>query len=157
MALFGRTKQFRQSLEANWARLYRVAYSWTHEPFIAHDLVQETIARALQHKDKIIDHTALEIWLFKVMANYWRDLLRRRKDSVDINDAQLVDPDTPESHTERANLILQVRNAISRLNQEQRSRPDTGNPCRNRNEPYLPRPPKPETVTQSSREQQQLF
>jgi RNA polymerase sigma-70 factor (ECF subfamily) len=120
MALFGRTKQFRQSLEANWARLYRVAYSWTHEPFIAHDLVQETIARALQHKDKIIDHTALEIWLFKVMANYWRDLLRRRKDSIDINDAQLVDPDTPESHTERANLILQVRNAISRLNQEQR-------------------------------------
>lgn len=120
MALFGRTKQFSKSLEDNWNRLYRVAYSWTHEPFIAHDLVQETIARALQHKDKITDPTALEIWLFKVMANYWRDLLRRRKDSIDVNDAQLVDTETPEHHTERSNLILQVRHAISRLNQDQR-------------------------------------
>ena len=120
MPPFGRTKQFSQTLEDNWDRLYRVAYSWTHEPFIAHDLVQETIARALQHKDKITDSTALEIWLFKVMANYWRDLLRRRKDFIDINDAHLVDNDTPDGNAERSKLVLQVRNAIARLNQDQR-------------------------------------
>jgi RNA polymerase sigma-70 factor (ECF subfamily) len=120
MALFGRTKQFRRSLETSWDRLYRVAYSWTHEAFIAHDLVQETMARALQHKDKITDHTALEIWLFKVMANYWRDLLRRRKDLTDIEGTQLFTDDTPDDATERSRLVMQVRKAISQLNPNQR-------------------------------------
>ncbi|MBI1424042.1 MAG: sigma-70 family RNA polymerase sigma factor [Gammaproteobacteria bacterium] len=120
MALFGRTKHFREALEANWHRLYRVAYSWTHEPFIAHDLVQETIARALQHKDKITDLSALEIWSFKVMANCWRDHLRRRKDSFDITEVQLIDTNTPESHIEHTHLVTRVRDAIARLNQDQR-------------------------------------
>lgn len=120
MSLFGRTKQFRQSLEASWHRLYRIAYSWTHESCLAHDLVQETISRALQHKDKITDHRALEIWLFKVMANCWRDLLRRRKDLTAIDEACLVDDDTPDRATERDRLIAQVRKAIARLNQDQR-------------------------------------
>lgn len=120
MALFGHSKQFRRALESNWDRLYRVAYSWTHEPFLAHDLVQETISRALLHKDKITDTTALEIWLFKVMANYWRDILRSRKDLTDINEAQLIDNDTPDRNVERHNLIRQVRTAIAKLSQDQR-------------------------------------
>ena len=120
MMLFGHTKQFRQSLEANWDRLYRVAYAWTHETFLAHDLVQETMARALQHKDKITDTRALEVWLFKVMANYWRDLLRRRKEVTDIQDTQLVDNNTPDRDTERTRLVSQVRNAIAQLNHDQR-------------------------------------
>lgn len=120
MALFGRTKQFSSVLEACWDRLYRVAYSWTHERSLANDLVQETIARALQHKDKITDQRALEIWLFKVMANYWRDVLRRRKDLTDITELQLVDHDSPVSNTERIRLVKQVRLAICQLNQDQR-------------------------------------
>ena len=120
MSLFGRSKQFHRSLEASWPRLYRVAYSWTHDACLAHDLVQETISRALQHKDKITDHKALEIWLFKVMVNYWRDLLRRRKDLAQIEEDQLVDDRSPDSDTDRVHLISQVRNAITRLNQDQR-------------------------------------
>lgn len=120
MSLFGRTRQFSRSLESNWGRLYRVAYAWTHDAFIAHDLVQETMARTLQNKDKITDSTALEIWLFKVMANYWRDLLRSRKDIMDIDSAQLIAEDTPDEATERSRLVMQVRQAISQLNQNQR-------------------------------------
>ena len=120
MTPFGRTRRFREMLEGNWHRLYRVAYSWAHEPCIAHDLVQETITRALQHKDKITDQSALEIWLFKVMANCWRDHLRRRKDSLDITEVQLVDTNTPETLIEHTHLISRVRAAISRLNQDQR-------------------------------------
>ena len=120
MALFGRSKQFRRTLEASWDRLYRVAYSWTHESFLAHDLVQETMARALQHKDKITDARALEIWLFKVMANYWRDLLRRRRDQSEIHDSQLVDDDTPDHATERSRLVVEVRRAIAQLHADQR-------------------------------------
>lgn len=120
MALFGNSQRFRQLLESNWNRLYRVAYSWTHEPSLASDLVQETLSRALQNKDKILDPAALEIWLFKVMANYWRDLLRRRKDLSDVQSIELVDTETPETHTERSRLIAQVHHAIASLNQDQR-------------------------------------
>lgn len=120
MALFGHKPRFSQRLETSWPRLYRIAYAWTHEPCIAQDLVQETIARALQHKDKINDHPTLEIWLLKVMANYWRDLLRRRKNLTDINEIPLAGADTPESDTERTRLVSQVRNAIARLSNDQR-------------------------------------
>ena len=120
MALFGNTLRFRKLLESQWDRLYRVAYSWTHETSLASDLVQETLARALQNREKIHDPEALEIWLFKVMANYWRDTLRRRKDMADIQSIDLIDTETPESHTERSRLIAQVHHAMAKLNQDQR-------------------------------------
>lgn len=120
MALFGNTQRFRDLLESHWDRLYRVAYSWTHESSLASDLVQETLSRALQHKDKILDPPSLEIWLFKVMANYWRDMLRRRKDLIDIHSIDLVERETPESHTERSRLVAHVQQAIADLNQDQR-------------------------------------
>jgi len=120
MALFGNTLRFRRLLESHWDRLYRVAYSWTHETSLASDLVQETLSRALQNREKIHDPGALEIWLFKVMANYWRDTLRRRKDMADIQNIDLIDTETPESHTERSRLIAQVHHAIAKLNQDQR-------------------------------------
>jgi hypothetical protein len=63
MALFGHTPRFRQSPGTSWPRLYRIAYSWTHEPFIAQDLVQETIARALLHKNKISGHRMKLVFL----------------------------------------------------------------------------------------------
>jgi len=90
------------------------------DSYLAHDLVQETISRALQHKDKITDHKSLEIWLFKVMVNYWRDMLRRKKDLVQIGEVQLVDDNTPDSDADRTRLISRVRDAITRLNQDQR-------------------------------------
>ena len=120
MALFGHSSQFRKLLEHNWQRLYRVAYAWTHESFLAHDLVQETIARALAHKDKITDARALEVWLFRVMTNYWRDLFRQRKAVTDIDEAGLIDDNTPDHTTERTRLVSQVRQAISQLNHNQR-------------------------------------
>lgn len=120
MAIFGNSQRFRQLLESHWNRLYRVAYSWTHEACIASDLVQETLSRALQNKEKIHDPAALEIWLFKVMSNYWRDTLRRRKDVADIQSIELVDTETPETQTERSRLIAQVHAAIASLNQDQR-------------------------------------
>jgi len=120
MTLFGHTKQFRHALEANWSRLYRTAFAWTHERFLAHDLVQETMSRALQHKEKITDPHALEIWLFKVMANYWRDLQRRRRNHTDVQDIELVDDNTPDADVDRTRLVGQVRRAINQLNQHQR-------------------------------------
>lgn len=120
MALFGNTVRFSKLLESHWDRLYRVAYSWTHEASLASDLVQETLSRALKNREKIHDSNALEIWLFKVMANYWRDTLRRRRDVTDLQAIDLVDTETPESHTERSQLMSQVQHAIAELNQDQR-------------------------------------
>jgi len=38
----GRSRDAKRKLEQHRLRLYRIAYSWTHNPSLADDLVQET-------------------------------------------------------------------------------------------------------------------
>ena len=120
MNIFGRSKQFRRSLENNWDKLFRIAYAWSHDQQTSYDLVQETMARALQHREKITDSRALEIWLCKVLANCWRDLFRRQKDCISIDEAVLEARSQPDHELERARIVSKVQIAISKLTLDQR-------------------------------------
>ncbi|WP_455203416.1 RNA polymerase sigma factor, partial [Kaarinaea lacus] len=93
LSLFGKSKQFQQQLETKWKKLYRVAYSWCHDPQLASDLVQETLMKALKHRSQIRELKSLDAWLFKIMANCWRDYCRRSKNTVDIDDVTLIHED----------------------------------------------------------------
>lgn len=120
MHLFGRSKQFRRNLEDNWDKLFRIAYSWSHDQQTSYDLVQETMSRALQHREKITDSRALEVWLCKVMANCWRDLFRRQKDWIDIEDTPLESHSQPDHELERVRIVSKVQIAIGKLKLDQR-------------------------------------
>jgi RNA polymerase sigma-70 factor (ECF subfamily) len=120
MHLFGHSKQFRRALERNWDKLFRIAYTWSHDQQTSYDLVQETMVRALHHREKITDDHALEIWLCKVMANCWRDLFRRHKDFTDINENTLETESRPDHELERARIVSKVQLAIAGLSFDQR-------------------------------------
>ena len=120
MPIFGRSKQFRRGLEDNWDKLFRIAYAWSHDQQTSYDLVQETMSRALQHREKITNSRALEIWLCKVMANCWRDLFRRQKDFTDVEHAALESQSLPDHELERVRIVSRVQIAISKLNLDQR-------------------------------------
>ena len=73
-------------LKQQRSKLVRVAYSWCHQRALADDLVQETLARAMEKCGQLRDPAQLEPWLFAILTNCWRDYLRRlrpRRGSAD--------------------------------------------------------------------------
>lgn len=113
-------REFKQRLTSCRTRLYRVAYSWCHDQTLADDLVQDTMTKAIQHARQLRDHNALESWLFGIMANCWRDHLRKLKPLEDIDDILLSHHDTPELVRERQDIVDLIRQTMAELPAGQR-------------------------------------
>ena len=112
--------EFRRNLARNRKRLYRIAYSWTRNPALADDLVQDTMIKALRHQGQLREAEAQDAWLFTILANSYRDHFRRQRDMEDIDDLDLPDDSTPESEHANNQLRRKVRAAIGRLPEGQR-------------------------------------
>lgn len=113
--IFCRSQEFKHRLEASRQRLYRLAYSWCHEPALADDLVQETLEKALKKSGQLRDPAAMETWLFSILTNCWRDHFRRSRDMVDIDDIPFEHEITPEHEHHQHQVVTQVRGAIDLL------------------------------------------
>lgn len=114
------TPGVRRGLEAHRQRLYRLAYSWCHDPSLADDLVQDTLYKALHKGGQVREEHNAEHWLCKVLANTWRDHLRRSRDMDDVDDVPLTDNETPETRHQRDQACNRVRTAVARLPMGQR-------------------------------------
>lgn len=115
-----RSREFRQKLEHSRARLYRMAYAWTRQPALAEDLVQDTLAKALKSAGQLREIQAMDAWLFSILANCWRDYLRRYRDMVDIDEVAVYSESTPEQEHGEKELVEMVRAAVMRLPTGQR-------------------------------------
>lgn len=118
--LFGIRRERREALRQTRARLYRVAYSWSHNPALAEDLVQEALAKAMVKAEQLRDPAARDAWLFSILANCFRDHFRRHRDMDDVDDVDLAHEHTPESESGRIEVAGRVRAAIARLPEGQR-------------------------------------
>jgi RNA polymerase sigma-70 factor (ECF subfamily) len=87
----------REQMIAFLPRLSRFALSLTGSLDRRDDLVQETCARALAHRDQWQPGTRLDSWMFRIAQNLWFDWKRAEKyrgESVDIDAvSDLVDTD----------------------------------------------------------------
>ena len=113
-------RELRQRIAKTHARLYRVAYAWGHDPDLASDIVQETIAKALKRVSQLREPEKLNSWLFGIMTNCWRDHFRRKREMTNIDDIELEDFDTPERLHQKHDIVTNVRNAIALLPAGQR-------------------------------------
>ena len=117
---FGRQRKLRARICAERDRLYRIAWSWCHDSHQADDLVQETLARALDKIESLRDETRLQVWLTQILANLYRDQFRRIQPETGLEADILAAPGGPEDATERSQLIVQTRRAIESLKEDQR-------------------------------------
>lgn len=115
-----RSRWFRREVEAMWKRLYRVAYSWCHDPHLAADLVQDTMAKALKNRHQLRERAALQGWLFVILANSWRDHCRGFRHTVDIDAIELAHDADLETDSERNNMLQKLRAAIAQLSTDHR-------------------------------------
>jgi len=110
----------KRGLEERWHRLYRIAYSWSHDPHLSKDLVQDTVAKALKNSHQLRDEQSLDSWLFKILLNCWRDFCRKQKNVVSLDQQPLVDDISPDMIHEREIMIYKVRKAVQQLKHEHR-------------------------------------
>jgi len=115
-----RNQQVKRTIAGYRDSLYRLAYSWCHNPALADDLAQDAIIKALRGIAQLRDTATLRSWLYRILTNCWRDHFRRSHATLDVDDVVLVDPETPEFHHNRQQIVTQVRRAISQLPMGQR-------------------------------------
>jgi RNA polymerase sigma-70 factor (ECF subfamily) len=117
-SLFGRSAAMPAHLGQTRAGLFRLAYMWCHDRALADDLTQEALIKALRHADQLRDPARLRAWLYGILANCWRDHLRARKPTEDIDTMEehlLASAETPEHAASQAQLALRVQAAVGRL------------------------------------------
>jgi RNA polymerase sigma-70 factor (ECF subfamily) len=115
-----RMRELNERLEDNRERLYRIAFAWSHNEALSDDLVQETMAKALRRRGQLRDLDSVDGWLFRILANNWRDYFRRQKDTEDIDNVPLATAYTPESIQGQREVVHRVRYAVAQLPDGQR-------------------------------------
>lgn len=123
LRFISRTRQFEKKLEESRPRLCRLAYSWARNRALADDLVQDTLAKALDRHAQLQDPEALHAWLCSILSNCWHDHLRGRRDTIDIDsieERELTADCCPEADCLQNEIVLRVRQAVGRLPEGQR-------------------------------------
>lgn len=115
-----RSREFRLKLERSRPRLYRLAYAWCHSPELADDLTQEALSKALKRSAQLNDMETMDAWLYRILSNCWHDYLRAKRENLEFDEALHSHQETPEKLSLRLEEILQVREAVAGLNEEQR-------------------------------------
>ena len=103
--------------------LYGAALRLTRQPADAEDLVQETYLKALRASDSFAAGTNLKAWLFTILHNTWRNVVRDRSRSpVDVDSEaverahdQAGDRDSPERLLTRRAMGEGLRAALDSL------------------------------------------
>ena len=106
---------FRTILANSRERLYRMAFSWTHDPALADDLVQQTCYQALRKQRHLRDIDAADAWLFRILANCLVDHHRARREVLSGEELVMVEHRTPEHSTQEDQVAQRVRKAVSVL------------------------------------------
>ncbi|MCK4676143.1 MAG: RNA polymerase sigma factor [Gammaproteobacteria bacterium] len=107
------------SLKAEFAarrnKLYRIAYSWCHDPALADDLVQETVYKALKNASRLRDVATLDSWLYRILYNCWHDYLRvkgRNIEFIEMHDEEQVDH---SDNYQQSQIVKRVRASVEQL------------------------------------------
>ena len=116
---FWRRKQFEHRVSALIPRLYSIAHSWGCVRDTCDDLIQETVAIALDKRDQLRDPSALDCWIIRILVNVHRQHLRKIKWLTTLED-ELIDDFGPAYQLESSRTVERVRAGINRLSDEHR-------------------------------------
>lgn len=112
------TSGIRRHLAEARQPMFRLAYMWSRDRAVADDLTQEALTKALRHIGQLRDPERLRPWLFGILANCWRDHLRTRRPTEDIDAIDprlLVTECVAEQAVNQAQLAARVHAAIGAL------------------------------------------
>ena len=121
MAGAGNADAFRALLERHYDLMYRVAYRTLGQQADAEDLVQEICASLPKKLSSFKGDSKFESWLYRIVVNAGRDLMRRRgaqaRAADGWGDIEVMQREAAKEKTENLNWLAR---AMSRLSPELR-------------------------------------
>lgn len=118
----GDEKAFERLVRENQNRVYAVCLNMMKNPHDAQDAAQDAFVKAFRSIRSFKGESRIETWLTKIAVNTCLDMLRSRRETVDIDEQyDLTDGNTPEIEFERGSRREAVREALSRLPAEFRA------------------------------------
>lgn len=109
-----RTEQlqwFCGQIEANRLSLYRLAKSLLRQEEDAQDAVQDAILSAYEKLGSLRSREKFRPWIMRILANACYDILRTRRDTAGLDDAEAI----PAPVSRELGELLCLREAIDRL------------------------------------------
>ena len=99
-----------------------VVYRMCGDAGLAEDAAQEAFLRAWQHLASYRPHSPFRNWLYRIAVNVAHDVLRRERETVDVEGVQLAsDREGPGATVEREEQAQRVRRAVQALSLASRS------------------------------------
>ena len=71
----------------NYEAMYRLAYTYVRNEEDALDIVQESVYKAIKNASKVQQESYIRTWLWRIVMNTALDLIRSRKQEVDLEEA----------------------------------------------------------------------
>ncbi len=113
----------RRELEPLLPRLRRFGLALSGSQDEGDDLVHAAIERALSKSEQWQPGTRLDSWLFKIMQNYWKDTVRKRKQDkkkLALDSAAADHSVDGRRITETLLMLTKTREQFAQLPEEQR-------------------------------------
>ena len=107
--------QWREAVTARIPALRAFAWSLSRNASDADDLVQETLTKAWNHRDRFQPGTNLRAWLFTILRNSWYSSVSRRKREVADEDGKHAARLTTEGSQEWSMAVHELREAMDEL------------------------------------------
>ena len=107
--------QWREAVTAKIPSLRAFAWSLSRNASDADDLVQETLTKAWNHRDRFQPGTNLRAWLFTILRNSWYSSVSRRKREVADEDGKHAARLTTEGSQEWSMAVHELREAMDEL------------------------------------------
>lgn len=107
------------------ADLYRYLCHLTHDATEAEDLLSETFLRALRRLPTFRGDCAVKTWLFGIARHIWLENLRKRRDTVSLDDSEAMlerclGRDTLADTTDARRALARVRELLGEMNPKTR-------------------------------------
>jgi RNA polymerase sigma-70 factor (ECF subfamily) len=112
---------FEELLRTHEAMVARTALRLTGNRQDAQDAAQEVFLRLHRSLGRMDDSRNLTGWLYRVTVNVCRDILRKRRNTDSLEDAQVAVPSCAEADLGRAEQLKLVEDALRTLPEKERA------------------------------------
>jgi RNA polymerase sigma-70 factor (ECF subfamily) len=117
----GEPRTFEALLRTHELMVARTALRLTGNRQDAQDAAQEVFLRLHRNLGRIDDSSNLSGWLYRVTVNVCRDILRKRRNTDSLDEAQLSVPSYTEADLGRAQQLQLVEEALRTLPEKERA------------------------------------
>ena len=118
----GDERAFERLVRENQNKIYAVCMNMLKNPHDAQDAAQDTFLKAYRNIRSFKSESKVETWLTRIAVNTCLDILRSRRETVDIDEQyDLAGEETPETELEKNNRKRAVRKALQAMEPDMRS------------------------------------